>query len=239
MRFIFQRHSGIISSNQNWKSTDLHVVQADVSVANGTTLTIQPGAIIKFYPNTLLTVDSGAVLNASGLTALPIYFTSVNDDSMGGDTREDGSTIPPSAGDWIGLRIMGTANLNHIYQSYGGGAQFGAYQSFSAFITGESGATLNLSNSYLYESYYDGIIIRSSNVNITSTIVNGSQRGILQDVGGSATINHIIVDRANSGIVCHSTGNQISNSVIMRSLNNGIIGDCGTIQYSDIGLKKE
>lgn len=72
----------------------------DVTVPNGVTLTIEPGAIVKFGQHLGITIQAGGQFVAQGTVAEPIQFTSLADDSAGGDTNRDGSATAPAAGDW-------------------------------------------------------------------------------------------------------------------------------------------
>ena len=65
---------------------------ASLTVDAGTTLTIQPGAIVKFT-----TISSSFVVNGTldvqGTAANPAILTTILDDSAGGDTGADGPTV--------------------------------------------------------------------------------------------------------------------------------------------------
>ncbi len=88
-------------------SGQVYVATGIITVSSQTTLTVQPGAILKFRPNTSLDVNGTLLVNGTGAAAA--HFTSFADDSVGGDTNGDGpSTGAPN--DWRGIRIFGTAS---------------------------------------------------------------------------------------------------------------------------------
>jgi hypothetical protein len=95
--------TGDITSNTTWYADTTYLLKGFIHVANGATLTIQPGTIIKGDFNTLgssLFVLRGAKIVAVGRADAPIVFTS---------SRPPGQRQP---GDWGGLIIVGNATIN-------------------------------------------------------------------------------------------------------------------------------
>ncbi len=97
-------------------------LNADVAVRSGAVLTLSPGTVVKAgSPQHDLIVDGSLV--ARGTVAQPVVFTSLKDDSRGGDTNRDGAASAPIAGDWgqVWLRAASSANvLEHCVLAWGG-----------------------------------------------------------------------------------------------------------------------
>lgn len=92
-----------ITANTTWTSDKTYTLKGFIHVANGATLTIQPGTKIVGDFNTVgssLFVLRGAKINAVGTAAAPIVLTS---------SRAAGERQP---GDWGGLIIIGNARIN-------------------------------------------------------------------------------------------------------------------------------
>ena len=88
-----------------------YLVSSSVYVRDGATLTIDPGVVVKFAP-TGGAVDTGGIrvvagrLIARGTGALPIVFTSLHDDTVGGDSDGNAGVLP-EPGDWATISIGG------------------------------------------------------------------------------------------------------------------------------------
>lgn len=110
--------SSNITANTTWAPTvpTVYLVTKPITVTTGATLTVGARAIVKFSDHAALAVAGSLV--AQGTAAVPLPFTSVHDDTSGGDT--DGTTTEPGR-DWDGIRVTdgGTITLDRVRVSYG------------------------------------------------------------------------------------------------------------------------
>ena len=106
--------SGVIASNETWSGL-IEVTNA-VTISEGVTVTVQPGTVVKGYHNGSILVDG--TLSAVGTSGSKIYFTSIKDDSLSGDTNGDGAVTTPAAGDWPRIDLIsgdtGVVTLKHV-----------------------------------------------------------------------------------------------------------------------------
>ena len=101
-------------------SANLPYIGGTYTVNENTTLTLPAGTIWKSPSG----VSIRGTLNAQGTSANPVIFTSVKDDTAGGDTNNDGSTSSPAPSDWTYLSFIqnrATSTLTHTTVRYGGG----------------------------------------------------------------------------------------------------------------------
>ena len=119
-RAIQTEVSGSITTNTTWAiGGSPYIVTANIVIYAPAILTIEPGVIVKFQPNTSLSAYYNATLNATGTSAAPIIFTSIKDDSVAGDSNNDGDQTQPTAGDWGTLGIEGWNSGTAITPAYG------------------------------------------------------------------------------------------------------------------------
>jgi len=104
-------HAGTIGENEAWDAAHLHLLVDDVTLATGVQVTVEPGSVIKAAAETQLIIEDGATLDAQGTTEASIIFTSLADDTAGGDTNLDGAATVPRPGDWYGIVTEGTGQF--------------------------------------------------------------------------------------------------------------------------------
>ena len=91
---------GDIDGNVTWESGKVYVVENSVNVIGDGRLVIEPGVVVKFYPDAYLWVSDQAAVIAEGTGDAPIVFTSIRDDAHGGDSNGDGDLTQHARGDW-------------------------------------------------------------------------------------------------------------------------------------------
>ena len=109
-----------------------YIIKNNIEIPVGVTLTIDPGVVVKFDPETMggfHSIDVFGDLVVNGEPGNKVYFTSYYDDSVGGDTNADyvcdpdftddfGNFFPgicysisnPSVGDWQGINFINSHN---------------------------------------------------------------------------------------------------------------------------------
>lgn len=167
-------------------------------------LTIEPGTIIKFNRGAMLNIDER--LNAAGTEDEKIIFTSIKDDSAGGDTNKDGTATSPARGDWTSIFFYKGEQsiMEHVVVSYGSveGAVMGA-------------VTINLKdiiirNSEINNSGYSGIFIKDSQPTIENNIISNNRAGVLSWSSKTPKItNNSIVDNDIGASVILSLSNRL------------------------------
>jgi hypothetical protein len=121
---FFDGNWGEISGSRLWGETEVPIVVLyEVDIESGNSLTIAPNVVVKMDMETGFNVNEG-LLMAQGTATEPIVFTSIHDDTWGGDTDDNADQVGPLAGDWYNISIKGTNNssrLEYCRFHYGGG----------------------------------------------------------------------------------------------------------------------
>jgi nitrous oxidase accessory protein NosD len=195
---------GTMVQSTTWtKAGSPYMVVSSISISNQAVLTIEPGVIVKFASGTKLFVEPNSVLSAVGSAAEPIVFTSLRDDSYGGDTNGDGQTTKALPGDWGGLESGAEPDDCYNYD-YGGGYGYSyncAHLKLQHAIVRYSGAggssaiysrdILLLLNVVVERNAGDGITVKGSpDRNIyTSHASVDLRQSTIHDNGGSGLVS--------------------------------------------------
>ncbi len=114
-----------------------------------TRLTVQPGTVFKLQNS--LKLQYNTVITATGTAEAPIIFTSLKDDSVGGDTNNDGAASSPAPEDWGAIVHEGAgvqASYTHVIWRYGGGTAFG----WGPLVAAQGGARVSIRDSELTQA---------------------------------------------------------------------------------------
>lgn len=203
-----------ISTTTTWGGS-VYVISGNITLLASSTLTIQPGTVIKFDTATSSSLTIEGTLNALGerddssSSWIPVTFTSIEDDNIGNppDTDEDGSSTPPVAGDWGGITVNtgGSVNLyGSIIRYAGDGSGAGVYnnggdvlvasssvvQNDSYGVYNDSGTTTIYSTDLAFQDY--GLYVNggSASITATSTIHDNDLYGIYNDIGSEIYAQH-------------------------------------------------
>lgn len=164
--------SGTLNNNKTWSADTMPYIVHNVFVSSGKTLTINPGTVSKFsFSTSPLTVNG--TLNVLGSSLYPIYFTSLKDDTILGDTNGDGGASSPAAGDWHRIEIAsgGIANFEHSIIRYGGATSSSPFVYTNLYV---NGGTLNIATSTIAHSSTYGIRQVSGTTTVSDSVIKNN-----------------------------------------------------------------
>jgi RHS repeat-associated protein len=237
LRYVGSEHQGTLAANEVWRSTSLHRIRDHVTVPAGGTLTIQPGAILKFDLGKQLNALAGSRLLAQGTLAEPITFTSMQDDSAAGDTNGDGTRTSPAAGDWGWIFLQDASGVfDHCLFRYGGGPVPGGwgppadpFNTKGLLKTTGGSASLSVSNSTLLDAFYDGVLAWGGNVALVNCVLSGIDRAVSAHPGSPVRVVNCTLDRNRLGLLVHGGSLTAENTVVANSSESGVQYDFGTL----------
>jgi hypothetical protein len=191
---------GTISTNTVWTAANVYVVNnCAVTVAPGVTLTVQPGTVAKFAGTRDVLVVQGTLL-AQGTAGAPIAFTSLRDDSYGGDTNGDGSSAG-QAGQWSGVRFAAGSHgrLAHAFVGFGGSGAYDHAGRYGAAELESFSSDVTLDHVTLRSSGNSGLYCDNASVAVTYAQVNDNAGYGLYWNGVDASVPLVVNDSTFSG----------------------------------------
>ncbi|MFA6493799.1 MAG: hypothetical protein WCT49_01995, partial [Candidatus Paceibacterota bacterium] len=161
--------TGSTGASTTWTADGLpYIISGGFTVNYGHTLTVSPGAVVKFENNSAyLQVGYNAALTANGDSTHQIYFTSIKDDVL--NDTDSSATSTPEGGNWgyITTASNGTVNLSYATVRYGGGDYYAAN-------IYNNGGTYNIASSTISNGYSYGIRHGYGTTNITGSSIFGN-----------------------------------------------------------------
>ncbi len=200
----------IISTDTIWtKDAGPYVIYESPTIESGATLTIEPGTIIKF--DFLEGINVSGKLIANGSDGEKIYFTSLYDDSIGGDTDLDDGLITPNYGDWEGITALDGGSIEiknaEIYYSWTAVSLNSGIGIFDF---------LNVTNSFL------GIDSDNGSSSIDHSTFDGIFGGAIEGFNGSTLkISNSDIKNADGGIDIGDNSSLIFENSKIENISGG------------------
>lgn len=164
--------------DQNWELTHPGIpyyAASGLNVTLGDTLTIDSQNIIKVQNGREILINDGATLIAEANTGEEIFFTSIRNDNIGGDTNADGTTTAPANNDWYGIRIAGqvtNSRLKRINVSFAGYV-YSYNNDYRGGVTFQNNNSTVDSSSF-FNNYYGMVIRNGSDATVTNNTIGSS-----------------------------------------------------------------
>jgi len=147
-----------------------------LTVSPNATLTIEPGVVIKFNIYHYYGITVQGALVANGKPTENIVFTSIRDDSNGGDTNNDGNNSVPAKGNWRDIQFQSSTldtlnSLEYCSIRYGGNRSY--LSNYNWGIVRVFNANLKMDNCIVEQSSSTGIgVFGSATPTISNTEIN-------------------------------------------------------------------
>lgn len=154
--------TGTLNGSKRLSRGSAYRVSGTFTVANGATLTIPAGTVLKMEQGAQIVVNAGGTLKANGTRAAPVVFTSINDDSYSGKT--EGSNSNPQPGDWTRIAVNGTAFFDFTKVLY-------SSRNSTTGAINMNGGTTTFINSEIAHCAYDAVGVESGHFYMTNSII--------------------------------------------------------------------
>lgn len=200
--------NGTITTPITFKQQGGSFVMDGVTVSEGAILTIDPSVVVKISRYTSMTIDG--TLIANGTSQQPIYFTSILDDTVGGDTNGDGNGTLPDRNNWGQIYFSSTSKNNKLDNVV---VRYGGYYTNANLVIETS--SLTLSNSVIEESSKHGVYVNNASPIFTgNTIKNNTRHGVYLTVSAASTS---LTQNTLTGNGLNPGGIQIGEGIITKS----------------------
>ena len=197
------RVRGFISEDAVWSQEQgPYIVESTVTIPVGRVLTIQRGTVVKFALGAGMVVEGE--LNGAGTADSPVVFTSLQDDSVAGDTNGDGGASQPKPGGWndVYFAPRSRGRLEHCIFKYGGsGSQLAGTSHFALGSVTCENSSPALSNCEFTDSATNGFYALTASPVLTGcSFRRNGRHGVMLDNSASAVENCRFADNAEYGL---------------------------------------
>ncbi len=188
--------SGELAADTTWSPNGgVYVLSSHVFIPPGVTLDILPGTIVKSVPGASIIVQGGE-LNIEGTEDNLVVLTALADDSVGGDTDNNGEQSVINSLQMIGGIVVesgGRLEINHLEIRYSGAAQIipGQFVNIARSALLNAGGEVAASNLKVYNHFNDGVHHDSGETHIVDSIIYGPHvdRAFVYRTGGFTVSN--------------------------------------------------
>ena len=178
-----------------------YLLEQSITIPDGKFLTIEPGVVVKAN-SVAINVSAGGTLLANGGLGKnnKVIFTSIKDDSINGDSNDDGITTVAEFGDWNNINYFkgGLGSIQHVEIRYAGAGGNGSIKISSSTVT--------LDDVTIDQSSGHGLRIVNASPSIDNvTISNARSYGIYLSNNANVDLfpifsNITITDSGNRGL---------------------------------------
>lgn len=203
--YIFEEISGDVV----WTKAHGPYVVAGVIIPEGSSLTIEPGVIIKASTGAIPFQVMGGTLTVGAPDAERVIITSLFDDTVDGDTNEDGDATSPYPGHWNSIMISsGQATLTNVAIRYGNKDGLYGYGQ----VYNENG-TVSLSHVEFSLSGGVGLYGKGGVTEVyDSSFLDNSHYGIRQQGGGTLRFGRNTFQRNGTAVFIQGSTTAFENS---------------------------
>lgn len=182
----------------------------------GTTVTVNPGTVLKFEKTGLINVFGSLIVK--GTSANKVYFTSVRDDSIGGDTNNDGNSSVPTSQDWMkitGINQTSVLDFDNVVMRYGSNPDGASDVIRNGAMVRGFESNIFISNSDVSNSNI-AVVAEKGNFSIASSTIEQNSQGIITIGNGSGTVkgssfssttSYAVYNQNPSGFTVSASGN--------------------------------
>ena len=212
-----------ITRNTTWTAKGSpYILDTDVAVDAGVTLTIEPGVTVEFHDPSSLVFFINGTIKSIGTAAKPITFTSTQ-----------GAAGHGAPGQYEGVNVQAGTNsrFSHTNFRYGGRGTGGFY-AYGVLAVDNRGTRVSIDHSVFEHNEYSGLQIGDGVVRVTSSKFEHNGNGISQLVTQSpgqlilsdSTVSHNARDGLffNVGLNLRTPGSYVHNNLITANGSDGI-----------------